>query len=130
MILISDLLHIAISITSVLDFFSAHDILNILRGNHSSAASSLHSVPSTHIRRKQLPKQCINFGVHGNVSTCKYGFHFPETFLSHRKSFLYFNVTLCILCYGISQIFEAFHLRYFYTITIYVTKWCIGFFLR
>ena len=44
MILISDLLYIAISITFVLSFFSVHDILNILRRNHSSAASSLLSV--------------------------------------------------------------------------------------
>ena len=44
MILISDLSYIAISITFVLDFFSVHDILNILRRNHSSAASSLLSV--------------------------------------------------------------------------------------
>ena len=44
MILIRDLLYIAISITSMLDFFSVHDILNILRRNYSSAASSLFFV--------------------------------------------------------------------------------------
>ena len=40
MIFISDLLYIAISITSVLSFFSVHDILNILYNNIS--LSTLH----------------------------------------------------------------------------------------
>ena len=44
MAFIRNLLYIAISITSVLDFSSVRDILNILRRNHSSAASNLLSV--------------------------------------------------------------------------------------
>ena len=100
----SDLLCIAISITSVLDVFSVHDILNILQRKHSSAASSILSVSLFTVQNshpyKRTDQTCfegINFGVDGNVSVCKYGFHFPESFPSHNNSLLYFSVTLCIL---------------------------------
>ena len=73
MVLSRDLLYPAISITSLIDFFSAHGILIILLMYHISAASSLLS--RSFVSGPYLGFQRVDFGVSSVISVGEDGLH-------------------------------------------------------
>ena len=86
MVLFRDLLYLAMSIASVFDILSVHDILNVLRRIHISSGSSLISMSLLSVqhlhpykRADQIYALCmLIFGAYSVVSICKYGLHFAE----------------------------------------------------
>ena len=77
MVLCRDLLYPAISITSLFDLFSVHDMLIILQMCHISTASSLlsryfvslqHSNPCTRMDHNCVGFQSVSFGVDSDIS--------------------------------------------------------------
>ena len=100
MVLSRDLLDLAISITSLFDFFSVHDILIILLMYHISAASGLLSrsfvsVQHSHPYRRMdhilyVGFQSVDFGVKSDISVGVDGLHLSECVFRQSYSFLYF----------------------------------------
>ena len=136
MILISDLLYIAISITSVLSFFSVHDILNILRRNYSSAASSVLSVSLFSVQHSHPYKRTDQ-----TYALSVLILVLMVMFLFVNIVFIFLNVSLaiatlffistslfafCVMVYP--RYLKLFYLFYFLIIARYITNWCVGFF--
>ena len=107
MVLSSDLLYPAISITSSFDFFPVHDVLFILLVYHISAASSLLSRPFVSVQHSYLCRRmdhnvgfrCVDCGVNSDIPVGEYGLHLGECVYRQSCYFLYFCVVSDIWSY-------------------------------
>ena len=90
-------------------FFSVHDVLNVPRRDHSSAASSLLSASLFNVQYSHPYKRTDQtYALSALILVfmvmflfVNMVFIFPKVFLAITIFFLYFSITLCILCYGI-----------------------------